>query len=276
MIAAGVAPLHDGWQPLVPGKGSGDCQETWRPYRRSGGHCQFSRSAAVVRWRRIDPDSLRLTPAASAAAPAAGMPLASLLVDASTLLADGICLASMALIGCHEPDAAVAVLVVVAIHKCRHPSAGLLDALEWPAGVVGRYSPLRGTASTQCGTAIPSRGCAHPRPGEGSEHTQLLQAAFQRGGTGVVAVVGMEDQRLGATLADPLPQAGPADETSGDLGLLPLGHGDGPDPGHAGPGKSCALSRRRSFFRRSCIGPDQQGSARSAPGATPRIPAGCR
>jgi hypothetical protein len=45
-------------------------------------------------------------------------------------------LASMALIGRHEPDAAVAVLVVVPIHKCRHPGAGLLDALEWPAGVV--------------------------------------------------------------------------------------------------------------------------------------------
>lgn len=74
---------------------------------------QISRSAAVVRWRRIDPDNLRLTPAASAAAPGEGMPLASLLVDAGTLLADGIRLASMALIGCHEPDAAVAVLVVV-------------------------------------------------------------------------------------------------------------------------------------------------------------------
>jgi hypothetical protein len=30
------------------------------------------------------------------------------------------------------------------------------------------------------------------------------------------------------TLADPLPQAGPADEVSGDLGLLSLGH----VPGH--------------------------------------------
>jgi hypothetical protein len=99
-----------------------------RPYRRSGDHCQPSRSAAVVRWRRIDPDNLRLTPAASAAAPAAGMPLASLLVDAGALLADCICLASMALIGCHEPDAAVTVLVVGPIHKCRHPGAGLLDA----------------------------------------------------------------------------------------------------------------------------------------------------
>jgi hypothetical protein len=51
-----------------------------------------------------------ILPAASAAAPATSPPLASLLVDAGTLLADGIRLDSMALIGCHEPDAAVAVL----------------------------------------------------------------------------------------------------------------------------------------------------------------------
>jgi hypothetical protein len=59
------------------------------------------------------------------------MPLASLLVDAGALLADSISLASMALIGCHEPDAVVAVLVVVTFLICRKPSAGLLDALEW-------------------------------------------------------------------------------------------------------------------------------------------------
>jgi hypothetical protein len=34
----------------------------------------------------------------------------------------------------------------------------------------------------------------------------------------------MEDQWLAAALADPLPQAGPADEISGDLGLFPIGH----------------------------------------------------
>jgi hypothetical protein len=45
-----------------------------------------------------------------------------------------------------------------------------------------------------------------------------------------VAVIGMEDQWLAAALAVgeafcaavPLPQAGPADEISGDLGLFPL------------------------------------------------------
>ena len=129
-------------QPPLPGK--------MGPCRHSGGHCQLSRSAAVFRWRRIDSDNLRLTPAASAAAPAAGMPLASLLVDAGALLADCINLASIALIGCHEPDAAVAVLVVVPIHKDRHPVAGLLDALEWPAGVVRPVFTARQTATTQC------------------------------------------------------------------------------------------------------------------------------
>jgi len=33
----------------------------------------------------------------------------------------------------------------------------------------------------------------------------------------------MEDQRLGPTFADPLTQAGPAVEISGDLGLFPIG-----------------------------------------------------
>jgi hypothetical protein len=36
----------------------------------------------------------------------------------------------------HEPDAAVAVLIVVPIHERTYPQAGLLHALEWPSGVV--------------------------------------------------------------------------------------------------------------------------------------------
>jgi len=43
-----------------------------------------------------------------------------------------------------------------------------------------------------------------------------------------VAVVGTEGQRLAPTLADPLPQTDPAEEISGDLCILPLGH----IPGH--------------------------------------------
>ena len=45
---------------------------------------------------------------------------------------------------------------------------------------------------------------ADPWPGEGSEHTQLLQPAFQSGCPHCVAVIGMEDQWLAAALADPL------------------------------------------------------------------------
>jgi len=39
--------------------------------------------------------------------------------------------------GRDELDAAVAVSVVVPVHKCRHPLAGLVFAREWPALVVG-------------------------------------------------------------------------------------------------------------------------------------------
>jgi hypothetical protein len=39
-----------------------------------------------------------------------------------------------------------------------------------------------------------------------------------------VAVIGMEDQRLEPTFADPLPQTSAANEISGDLRLFPLGH----------------------------------------------------
>jgi hypothetical protein len=36
----------------------------------------------------------------------------------------------------HEPDTAVAVLIVVPAHECRHPGAGLLNALERTPRVV--------------------------------------------------------------------------------------------------------------------------------------------
>jgi len=67
-----------------------------------------------------------------------------------------------------------------------------------------------------------------PCSGEGSEHPQLLQPALERGGPHGVAVIGVENQRLRPTFADPLPEAGAADEIKGDLGVLPLSH----LPGH--------------------------------------------
>ncbi len=61
--------------------------------------------------------------------------LTGLLVDTGAVMADFIDLAAVALIRRHEPDTAVAVLVVVPIHECRHPGAGVVLAPEWPPWV---------------------------------------------------------------------------------------------------------------------------------------------
>ena len=42
----------------------------------------------------------------------------------------------LALLGRHEFNAAMAVLVVVPIHKRRNPLAGFFFAAEWPVGVI--------------------------------------------------------------------------------------------------------------------------------------------
>jgi hypothetical protein len=64
------------------------------------------------------------------------MKLTGQLVDAGTVSADLNGFAAVALRWRHEPDAAVAVLIVVPIHERTYPQAGLLHALEWPSGVV--------------------------------------------------------------------------------------------------------------------------------------------
>ena len=150
------------------------------------------------------------------------MPLTGLFVQLGSLAADRNGLAAMALIGIHEPDAAVAVLVVVPVHECTGPGAGFFHAVEWPPGVVrpvfhGAEQRLR------VGVVI-----ADTRPGERPQNAQLLQPGFQGGRSHGIAVVGMEDQRLAAPSTDPLPQAGPADEISGDLCVLAIGD----IPGH--------------------------------------------
>jgi hypothetical protein len=102
----------------------GNCQERLRPCCRSGGHYQLSRIDANFWWRRIDPDHLRLMPTASASTPAEWMTLTGQLVDAGTVAADLNGLSAVALRWRHEPDTAVAVLIVVPAHKCCHPAAG--------------------------------------------------------------------------------------------------------------------------------------------------------
>ena len=72
----------------------------------------------------IDPDHLRLTPTAGGSTPAAGMALTGLFVQLGSLAADRNGLTAVALIGRHEPDAAVAVLVVVPVHERQLPGSG--------------------------------------------------------------------------------------------------------------------------------------------------------
>jgi len=64
------------------------------------------------------------------------MALTGLLVDAGTVAADCDGFSAVALGWRHEPDEAVAVLVVVVIHVRRQLGAGLLEVGEWLAGVV--------------------------------------------------------------------------------------------------------------------------------------------
>jgi hypothetical protein len=75
-------------------------------------------------------------PTAGGSTPAEWIKLTGQLVDPGTVSADLNGFSAVALRWRHEPDAAVAVLEVVPIHERRDPSAGLLDTLEWPSGVV--------------------------------------------------------------------------------------------------------------------------------------------
>jgi len=68
------------------------------------------------------------------------MALTGLFIDLSTVAADLNSLTAMALLRRHKLDAAVAVLVVIPVHKLGNPLAGLLFIAEWPAGGVGPVS----------------------------------------------------------------------------------------------------------------------------------------
>ena len=170
-------------------------------------------------WRRwIDPYDLRLTPAAGASRPSTWMSLSGLRIDLVTSCADGDSLTAVALVRRHELDAAMAVFMVIPLHKGRHPQAGLLFGSEWAVGVV---RPVFDRAEQGFRVRVV---IADPWPGKGSQHSQLLKAGFQGGGSHGITVVGMEDQGPLAAFADPLPQAGPADQIRGDAGIFPILH----------------------------------------------------
>lgn len=65
-------------------------------------------------------------PAAGLSAPSRWIRPAGILIDLSTLLANGDCRSAVSLIGCYEFDAAVSVPVVVAAHELSDPLTVLL------------------------------------------------------------------------------------------------------------------------------------------------------
>jgi len=75
-------------------------------------------------------------PTAGGSTPAARMTLPCLLVDAGTVAADRNGSSAVTLRWRYEPDAAVAMLIVVPGHEAHHPRAGLVHAAEWTPRVV--------------------------------------------------------------------------------------------------------------------------------------------
>ena len=65
--------------------------------------------------------------------------------------------------------------MVIPIHKRRNPLAGFFFAAEWPVWIV---RPVFNSAEQRFGIGVV---VAHPRAGEGSEHTQLLQPNLKCG-----------------------------------------------------------------------------------------------
>ena len=83
-------------------------------------------------WWLVDPHFFGLMPAAGASAPPSWIGPMGLLVDIGSLLTDCGGGSAVALMGRDEFDAAVAVPVVVPIHKSRHPLAGFVFSGEYP------------------------------------------------------------------------------------------------------------------------------------------------
>ena len=149
-------------------------------------------------------------------APALWIRPAGDLIDLGTLLANGDGRSAVPLNGCHEFDPAVAVPVVVPVDERSDPLTGLLLGGKGLAGVV--RSVFHGPEQ-RFGVGVV---VADTWPRERPQDAQLLQTAFQRGGTHGVAVVGMENQGLLSAFADPLFQASPTHQIRCDHWILTL------------------------------------------------------
>jgi hypothetical protein len=86
----------------------------------------------------------------------------------ASLATDGFCRTAMPLLKRNVLDADIAVLVVVPIHKCGNPLAGLLFVAQWQSGV--SMPEINGAKQRfRLGIVV-----AHPRPGERPEYPQFL------------------------------------------------------------------------------------------------------
>ena len=97
------------------------------------------------------------------------MALAGSFVDDSAVPADLHGLAIVTLLGRHEFDAAVAVLVVVPVDELGDPLTRLFFGGKWFAGVI-RSILHRPEQGFRVRVVV-----GDPGPGEGSEHAHLLQ-----------------------------------------------------------------------------------------------------
>lgn len=132
--------------------------------------------------------------------------------------------------GRHGFDTTVVVPMVVPANELHDPLARLVLAGEGATRIM--MSILHRSEQGYGGGVV----VRHPWPGKGSEHTQLLQPAFQRGrrqhfekpAARTVPDVGMENQGVSTGSADPLSQAGSAHQIGCDGWILALGD----IPGH--------------------------------------------
>ena len=106
-----------------------------RPCRSSSGNKVVVFVSPIILWL-VDPNHLRLRPAARRSCPSPLIKFQGLLINPPAVFADFHSLAVVTLIGRHKFDAAVAMPVVVPVHKFYNPRAGLLLASEWLARVI--------------------------------------------------------------------------------------------------------------------------------------------
>ena len=117
----------------------------------------------------------------------------------------------------NEFDPALAVPVVVAVHKWGDPLAGGLLTSESSAGIV---RPIFSRAEQGFRVEVV---VGDPRSVKGTKHAQLLQPALERCSSHCDAVVGVQQQRILKSFTDPLSEASPSHQIRCNGWILALG-----------------------------------------------------